>query len=47
MDAWQKEMEAMQERTDVNLREMMAEIRAYREKFEVLLGTLVSRMDIH
>jgi hypothetical protein len=34
-----KRREAMQERTEANRREMMAEIRAYSEKFEVLLGT--------
>jgi uncharacterized coiled-coil protein SlyX len=35
-------MKALQERTDANLSEMVAEIRAYSEKFDVLLGTLVS-----
>jgi hypothetical protein len=29
------------------VREMKAEIRANSDKFEALLGTLVSRMDIH
>jgi hypothetical protein len=47
MDAWLEEMKAMQERTYVNLREMKPEIRAHNEKFEVLQGCIVSRMDIH
>jgi hypothetical protein len=34
-------------KTDANLREMKAEIRANNEKFEALRGTLVSRMDAH
>jgi hypothetical protein len=45
MEAWLEEMKAVQERPDVNLREMKSEIRANNEKFEVLQGTLVSRMD--
>jgi hypothetical protein len=32
---------------DINLRRIRAEFRANGEKFEALLGTLVSRMDIH
>jgi predicted glycoside hydrolase/deacetylase ChbG (UPF0249 family) len=34
-------------RLDWEVREMKAEIRANIEKFEVLLGTLISWMDIH
>jgi hypothetical protein len=34
-------------KTDANLKKMMAEIRAYSKMFEILLGTLVSWMDIH
>jgi hypothetical protein len=45
------EMETNQERmetkTDAHLKETKAEIRANNEKFEVLRGALVSRMDIH
>jgi hypothetical protein len=47
MGAWGKEMKAVQETTDVNLTEMKAETRANNKKFDVLQGTLVSRMDIH
>jgi predicted glycoside hydrolase/deacetylase ChbG (UPF0249 family) len=42
-----KDMKALQERTDANLREVKAEIRTNNEKFEVLQGDLVSWMDIH
>jgi hypothetical protein len=41
-----RKRKAVQERTGANLREITAEIRASNETFEVLQGTLVSRMDI-
>jgi hypothetical protein len=47
MEAWVEETKAVKERTDANLREMKAEIKTNNEKFEVLGGTLLSRMDIH
>jgi multidrug resistance efflux pump len=42
-----KEIEAVQERIYINLKEMTAEIRANNETFEVLQGTFFSRIDIH
>jgi hypothetical protein len=47
MKVWRKEMQAAQERTGANITEMKAEIRVNNENFEALLGTLVSRMNIH
>jgi hypothetical protein len=40
MDAWLEELEVIQEKIE-------AKIEANNEKFEVLQGTVVSRMDIH
>jgi ADP-glucose pyrophosphorylase len=38
--------ERMETKADAHLKEMKAELRVNNEKFEVLRGTLVSRMDI-